>query len=289
MSAPSLENRLPDEGINTSQEHPLREFAWLIGAGLISFALLLAALTYLAGFLAPKIPFRYEQALAQRLNIGAKNPAYAAQHAALQALADRVSAKMQMPDGVQIQVRLEPSRAVNAYATIGGHVVVYSGLLNKLPSEEALATLLAHEIAHVKHRHVAASSGRGVAIALALTMLSVDAGGRAAQSVFGVASQAALMSYSRDHENEADASALAAVVALYGHGAGYTQLFETLQKEEAKLPEAMRSAGLMRSHPLTQDRLQAARDLAQRNGWALVGTSTPLPATLQRIEPPAKP
>ncbi|NJM42818.1 MAG: hypothetical protein HC858_00305 [Brachymonas sp.] len=55
------------------------------------------------------------------------------------------------------------------------------------------------------------------------------------------------------------------------------------------MPEAMRSAGLMRSHPLTQDRLQAARDLAQRNGWTLVGTSTPLPATLQRIEPPAKP
>jgi beta-barrel assembly-enhancing protease len=288
MSAPFLENRLPDEGINTSNEHPLREFAWLIGSGLISFALFLAALTFLAGWLAPKIPFRYEQALAQRLNIGLKNPAYAVQHVALQELADRVSAKMHMPDGMQIQVRLEPSRAVNAYATIGGHVVVYSGLLNKLPSEEALATLLAHEIAHVKHRHVAANSGRGLAIALALTMLSADAGGAAAQSVFGLASQAALMSYSRDHESEADASALAAVVALYGHGAGYGQLFDTLQEEEAKLPEAMRSAGFMRSHPLTQDRLQAARDLAQSNGWPLEGGSRAMPATLQRIALPEK-
>jgi beta-barrel assembly-enhancing protease len=288
MSAPFLENRLPDEGINTSPDHPLREFAWLIGAGLISFALLLAVLTFLAGWLAPKIPFRYEQVLAQRLNIGAKNPRYALQHATLQELADRVSAKMQMPTGMQIHVRLEPSRAVNAYATIGGHVVVYSGLLDKLPSEEALATLLAHEIAHVKNRHVAANSGRGLAIALGLTMLSADAGGRAAQSVFGVASQAALMSYSREHETEADAAALAAVVALYGHGAGYIQLFDTLQKEEGKLPEAMRSAGFMRSHPLTQERLQAARDLAQLKGWSLEGGFTALPPALQRIAQPEK-
>ncbi len=104
-----------------------------------------------------------------------------------------------------------------------------------------------------------------------------------AQSVFGVASQAALMGYSRDQEAQADAEALAAVVALYGHGAGYVQLFETLQEAEADVPEVLRSAGFMRSHPLTETRLQAAHQLAQQQGWALQGTLTALPSVLQHL------
>ncbi len=283
MSSPLIENRLPEEGINTSPEHPLREFVWLVGAGLVSFALVLVGLTFLAGWLAPKIPFHHEQALAQRLGIGTKNPLSVAQDEALQQLVNRLVGRMNLPHGMDIRVRLEPSDQVNAYATIGGHVVVYAGLLKKLGSEEALAALLAHEIGHVKHRHVASSAGRGLAISLALTLLSQDAGGAVAQSVFGVASQAALMSYSREHETQADADALAAVIALYGHGAGYVQLFETLQKTEAEMPEAMRSAGFMRSHPLTQDRLQAAHHLAQQNGWSLQGHFTALPAVLKDI------
>lgn len=283
MSPPLIENRLPEEGINASQEHPLREFAWLVGAGLVSFALLLAGLTYLAGWLAPTIAFHHEQALAQRLSIGAENSSYASQNEALQQLVNRLVAKMNLPPEMAIRVHFEPSHQINAYATIGGHVVVFAGLLAKLESEEALAALLAHEIAHVKHRHVAASAGRGLAISLALTLLSADAGGAVAQSVFGLASQATLMHYSRDHETQADGEALAAVVALYGHGAGYVQLFETLQEAEAEIPEALRSPGFMGSHPLTQERLQHAEHLAQQQGWAMQGDTTALPAILQGI------
>lgn len=277
MSTPHLENRLPDEGINTSNEHPLREFAWLLIAGFLTFGLLLAALSWTASWLAPKIPFRYEQALAQQLKLGEKKAGYEAQQRYLDDLSQRVAAKMNLPADMQIHVRFDPSSHINAYATIGGHVVVFAGLTQQLSSEQALACLLAHEIAHVKHRHVAASSGRGVALALALSVLSAEAGGSAAQSVFGVTSQAAMMSYSRDHELEADAEALAAVVAMYGHGAGYVELFKTLQKAEEKLPEMLRSAGIMRSHPLTEERLQAARELAVQRGWLLEGASMALP------------
>jgi hypothetical protein len=52
MPAPQLENRLPDEGINTSDEHPLREFAWLLMAGLVTFGLLLGLLSWSTGWLA---------------------------------------------------------------------------------------------------------------------------------------------------------------------------------------------------------------------------------------------
>lgn len=283
MSAPHLENRLPDEGINTSNEHPLKEFAWVVGVGLLVLALILALTTWLAGWAAPKIPFKYEVQLAQRVGLGDLNPKHTEQHQALQALTDRLATKMDLPQGMMIVVSYNPSSTVNAYATIGGQLVVYGGLLAKLPTESALATLLAHEIAHVKHRHVAASMGRGMGIALVLSLLSADVGGQVAQSVFSASSQLALMNYSRDHENQADEEALRATVALYGHGAGYLELFEVLQKEESKLPEAMRSTGVFRSHPLTQDRQEHARMLAQRSGWSLQGISPALPDALRQL------
>lgn len=288
MSAPHLENRLPDEGINTSDEHPLREFAWVVGAGLLVFAVILVLTTWLAGWAAPKTPFKYEVQLAERVGLGKLDPEHASQHQALQALADRLIAKMDLPAGMTIKVSFNPSSTVNAYATIGGHVVVYGGLLSKLPSEAALATLLAHEIGHVKHRHVAASMGRGMGVALVLSLLSADAGGKIAQSVFGASSQLALMNYSREHENQADEEALRATVALYGHGAGYMELFEVLQKEESKLPEAMRSVGVFRSHPLTEDRLAQARSLAQTNGWSLQGSSAALADALKQLPKPTQ-
>ena len=61
----------------------------------------------------------------------------------------------------------DASDTVNAFATLGGHVVIYRGLLEKLPNENVVAMVVAHEIAHIKHRDPVAALGRGVAITLA--------------------------------------------------------------------------------------------------------------------------
>lgn len=282
---PRLENRLPDEGINSSNEHPLKEFAWLVTAALVTLAIVVVLVGWGSRWIAPKIPFRHEVALAQKFGLDAppQSPTDAERSRALQAVADRVAARMQLPSDMPIVVRFDDSATVNAYATIGGRVRIFRGLLEKLPSEDALAALLAHEIGHVKQRHVAANVGRGLALALMLGMVSSDAGAAAAQGVLGQATNLALLSYSRDQETESDDAALDVVVALYGHAGGFTQLFETMRKAEA---ERSRTFGggvaieRLRSHPLTDTRLEHARQRAAANGWRLEGTATPLPTAL---------
>ena len=64
---PRLENRLPAEGINSSSEHPLKEFAWLIVASGVTLLVLMALASWGARWLAPQLPFSAEVALAQRL------------------------------------------------------------------------------------------------------------------------------------------------------------------------------------------------------------------------------
>lgn len=45
------------------------------------------------------------------------------------------------------------SEAINAFAMPGGYILVSSGLLKLLTSEDELAFVLAHEVAHVSRRH----------------------------------------------------------------------------------------------------------------------------------------
>lgn len=287
QGGPRLENRLPAEGINSSSDHPLREAAWLIGATLSVLAVAVLLVGWGAQWLAPRLPFSAEVAIAaQVMDQEPSQPeAHAAASRALQSLANRIAAAMDLPPGMAVVVRYSDSPLVNAYATVGGHIRVHRGLLERLRSEDALAALLAHEMAHVKHRHVAANLGRGLALALLLGAVSADAGAAAAQGALGQATQLALMSYTREQESAADAEALRAVVATHGHGGGLADLFDTLGTATGG---AEPPAELLLSHPLMRHRVQAAQALGREQGWRMSGPLSPLPGGLRPPGPPQK-
>jgi len=280
---PRLENRLPAEGINSSSEHPLKEFTWLIVASGVTLLVLMALASWGARWLAPQLPFSAEVALAQRLVDQPVKPEHAAHTAQLQRVADQVAARMALPEGMVVVVTYSDSPVVNAYATVGGRISVFKGLLNELQSEEALAALLAHEIAHVKHRHVAAGLGRGLAVALLLSVVSADAGAAAAEAALGSAAGFTMLGYSREQEAQADEEALQAVVALHGHTGGLIELF-------TRLGQASQSAGLkleaLNSHPLTEARLAAVQARARERGWATSAVLTPLPEVFKKAPKP---
>ena len=63
----------------------------------------------------------------------------------------------------------------NAFATPGGHIFVYTGLLNAMDTEEELAGIMGHEIAHVYCRHISQKIERSKKISMA-TLAGVAAG-----------------------------------------------------------------------------------------------------------------
>ncbi len=67
------------------------------------------------------------------------------------------------------------SLEINAFATPGGHILVTRGLLSCARSEDELAAILAHEIAHVAHRH-GVNSIRSARFGEAVGKLAVEAG-----------------------------------------------------------------------------------------------------------------
>lgn len=277
-----FENRAPDERVNYSIEHPLKEFAWLAGGVFGSIIIITLLAGFFAGELAAHLPYRYEKALAgeaaSHLKEHQGNQQTVAIEQALNRLSERIAAHMPLPEGMQITVHYQDAPEINAYATLGANIVIYRGLLSSMPDENALAMVLAHEMAHAKLRHPARSLGRGVAIGIILSAINSGMGRNAASGALGTTGGLSLLKFSRDQEREADAAALSAVAALYQHVGGAQDLFLVLKNASADA-EALR-VNMLSTHPLSQERIDTLATLARARGWPLEGPRTPLPGVL---------
>ncbi|MBX9962355.1 MAG: M48 family metallopeptidase [Burkholderiales bacterium] len=268
--------RIPD-GINVSHTHPLADFARLLGGILVVVAVAVGALALLAGYLAKYVPFESERAIAERFVGSLAQPGPEPVAAYLDALTQRIAAAHDLPPGMKITVHYVPGDTVNAFATLGGHIAIYEGLMRKMPNENALAMVISHEIAHVRQRHPISSMGRVLVIGVALTAVSATAGGDVVGQVLGPAGLLTMMSFSRDQERAADAEALDALVKVYGHAGGAADTFRTLQQAtagKARPPE------LFSTHPLDADRIAAIESTVAERGWATSGELAAYPAAV---------
>jgi predicted Zn-dependent protease len=278
----SYENPPQPEQVETGDGHPLLEVAILLGGVVAIGAVLVAVIAFSVTWIAPKVPFRFERQLADPFFEERKPPpdkdAFARERE-LRAIADRLVAAMDLPRDMSVTVHYDQGPVLNAFASLGGHIVIYRGLIERMPNEDALAAVIAHEIAHVQHRHPAASLGRGVAMALVLSAIGMSTGSGVAERVVGAAPNLALLKFSRDQEEEADAGAVRAIARVYGHVGGMQDLFRVFQDAH---PDAPRGAQFLLTHPVTAERLQAVTSSAAREGWATDGERKPLEGPLRK-------
>ena len=272
------ENPVIPEGINTSKEHPLKEFSIL----LIGSSLLVVMISLVLGFggswLAGKIPFITEVKIANMYDIDqhTDDKNYPRLTEYLQNLTDQISKVQNLPDGMQITTHYVNNDTVNAFATLGGHIFIFRGLLEKLPNENTLVTLLSHEIAHVKYRHPIKSLGRGVVVSIAITAIM----GSGDSQVMGDAGLLTILKFSREMEQQSDEEAMNTLNNIYGHLNGGAQLFEIFHKmkDEEKIDEP---AEIFSSHPLDETRIENFSEIATNKGWKEMGVLTPLPDFFQ--------
>lgn len=239
---------------------------------------LVVTLSLLAGWLVQFIPFSAEQRIAhavlEQLPAASQGERHRQIEEYLQGLADRLVASAPLPAGMSIEVHYVDDDTVNAAATIGGHVLLFRGLLEKLPSENALAMVMAHEIAHVRHRDPIMSLGRGVVATTALAALTGFSDSAISGWVLNFSGDLTLLKFSRDQERAADRDGLRALYHTYGHTAGSDQLFYVLGRAGE---ESQQWAGFLSTHPLSERRIAGMVELAKQHGWAQNGPLTELP------------
>lgn len=230
--------------------------------------LLLASLIWsaprLAGPIAALIPAPWEEALGRHV-VATLAPAGqqctdADAQAALDQLVQTLSAGAALP--YRFDVRLVARDEVNAFAAPGGHIVLFSGLVEFADSGEEVAGVLAHEISHILLRHPTEGLVRSVGLKLVLAAALGDfAALGAAAGDFGLT--LLNLAYSRDAERAADALAVELLGAAGIDSRGLGRFFARLEAETER-PEA---PGLLSTHPLPASR-SAAIEASARPGQA---------------------
>lgn len=156
-----------------------------------------------------------------------------------------------------IRVRIIKNPLLNAFALSHGAIYIHTGMLAKLENEAQLATILAHEITHITHRHPVQHfrTIQNVSTAMAvLQMAALPAGhfGGLVGLLGAIGATAAVSGYSRSFEAEADANGLELTIDAGYDPSEAPKLFEYLQKElsDRKIEEPF----FFGSHPKLQDR-----------------------------------
>jgi predicted Zn-dependent protease len=170
----------------------------------------------------------------------------------------------------------------NAFALPGGWIYVTSGLLALLNSEEELAGILGHEMAHVLDRHAVRRVSAAAPFALLfgvpakiLGTVSPTLGGIVA-GTGRLASGVVLAPYSREQERDADQRGIVLTARAGWDPAGLARALRTLERAEALAGRDPGRPRFLATHPTTPERvgnLEAAAGSVVRTPGAAVAPS----------------
>ena len=176
-------------------------------------------------------------------------------------LAKHSDSSINAPDKFSFYLAENPT--VNAFAVPGGHIVINTGLIENTDNEAELASVLAHEIAHVTQNH----SARGIEgsrydslISLATILVAVASGSAEAAQAGVAASTGGLiekrLAYTRRFEREADATGIRTL-----YKAGYPPVATSkflLKLQAANQFNGINAPEFLLSHPVTVSRISEA-------------------------------
>jgi predicted Zn-dependent protease len=179
----------------------------------------------------------------------------------------QVAAAMELPPGLALKFFVIEGSSVNAFTTLGGHIFVLDSLVRELDSENSLAMVLAHEIAHAMNRDPLSGASRGILLQILISSVR-SSGGIDPRSSAETGLGLVLNDYSREQEENADVLAATGLHRYYGHAGGATRLFEMLGAAygEDESPE------IFASHPHIADRIAAIDALIAEQGWEVAET-----------------
>ncbi len=270
-----FEPRLPRDDVNVTARHPLKEGAVMLAGVFAVVAILLGAAVLVVDRLIPYLPPSWEASIFPAFDAMRHVPSLdveRAQQEKLEAILERLVAHWpEHPES--LRVGLIDSSQPNALAFPGGLILVTTGLMDQVESENELAFVLGHELGHYRGRDHVRSLGRGLALGLILTAIGQSG---SAGELIAFTGQLTSRSFSREQESSADTFGLSLVVAEFGHVEGATDFFEKLPSPDSSLERSL--ATYLATHPLSDARVEDMERLSEENGWSLRGETTPIEA-----------
>jgi predicted Zn-dependent protease len=241
--------------------HARTSFHWMAG-GLVGIAaLVFVVLKLLPGPAAFLLPEKWREAIGEAaetsMTAGVQRCQTKEADLALSAMAGRLAdGNGDLPS---FSVRVFNLPVVNAFALPGGRIVLTMPLIAQAETPEEVAGVLAHELGHAAYRHPEAELIRQAGLTLIVSALTNGGG----SSFTALAGSAAILSYSRSAEADADAFAVETMEKAAIDPMGLKHFFEKLLKDEGRnrggVIGGLESA--FSTHPGTEERIKTIHPL----------------------------
>ena len=156
---------------------------------------------------------------------------------------------------------IKDDTTLNAFCAPGGFIYFYTGILKYLESEDQLAGVMAHEMAHADKRHSTDAMTREFGAQLLLDLVFGQGKGQLARIATGVAG----LKYGREAEKESDEFSVRWLYNTSYNPVGGAGFFEKMQKQGqgAKIPE------FLSTHPSSDSRIADMKKV-----WTTLGGKT---------------
>jgi predicted Zn-dependent protease len=150
---------------------------------------------------------------------------------------------------------------LNAFASLGGNIVVFTGLLKYADSPEEVAAVLAHEMGHVEKRHVVNKVVKELGVSLVVSILS----GGDAGFLNEILQQSVSTVFDRGQESEADEFGLKLLESAEIHPNSMAAIFRKIRDKYAS--STYESLEFLSSHPNTNKRIKRSLEYKTKDGF----------------------
>ena len=180
-------------------------------------------------------------------------------------------------------------REINAFALPGGPVWIHRGVIHAAANEAQLASVIAHEVAHIAQRHAADQITKSLVangfLGLLGAVLGNDRSARAALMGAQVLAGGYMLKFSRDDEREADRVGAQILRRAGWDARAMADFMDTLRREGGRDPSSV--GVFLSSHPAPGERAALLRKSVRAGGRRDSGAFARVKARLKQL-PAAK-
>lgn len=156
---------------------------------------------------------------------------------------------------------IHDDKTLNAFVTPGGYIYVYTGLIKYLDTEDELAGVMGHEIAHADRRHSTNNLTKQYGVSILLSIALGQNPGQLGQILGGMTGKLAGLKFSRATESDADAQSVLYLSKTGYNCAGTAGFFEKMMAQGGQQPPQWLS-----THPAHENRVNDIKAKAQEIG-----------------------
>jgi predicted Zn-dependent protease len=164
------------------------------------------------------------------------------------------------------KVQIINKNIINAFATPGGFVYVYTGLLKFADNEATVAGVLAHEIAHAERRHATKRMTKQYGLSLLAGLVLGNNPSTLEQIGANLITGLGLLKNSRDDEYEADEYSFKYLQDTKWYPGAIRYFLEKIQTQQKDKPSDFEE--ILSTHPLDDKRVNQINDLIKKANLA---------------------